>query len=85
MTARKFPMGMHRAAQPVRQGFGSIQRHVRHHTSRAREAWKTYYHYKRLEAHGNPSLWHGRKRIRRMVATGLIWAAIIAYGLYHTL
>lgn len=85
MTARKFPLGLHRTAAPVSRGFGAVGRKVRHHTSRAREAWKRYYHYKRLEAHGNPNPWQGRKRHARMVVTALIWGAIIAYGLYHTL
>ena len=85
MTAEKIPIDTRIAAQPDRHKFGAVRRHVRHHTSRAREAWKRYYHYKRLEAHGNPNPWQGRKRHTRMILTALIWAAIIAYGLYHTL
>jgi hypothetical protein len=78
-------MGLQRTVQPGHRGFGAVGGRVRHHASRAREAWKNYYHYKRLEAHGNPGQWHGRARIRRMALTALVWIAIIAYGLYHTL
>jgi hypothetical protein len=85
VTSRKFPMGLQAAARPAGRGFGSVGRKARHHASRAREAWQNYYRYKRLEAHGNPGPWHGRKRIRRMAITAMIWGAIIAYGLYHTL
>jgi hypothetical protein len=84
VVAEKIQRDTRMAVQPAPQQSNSVRLKVRHHTSRAREAWKKYYHYKRLEAHGNPSLWHGRKRRRRMFVTALIWAAVIAYGLYHT-
>jgi hypothetical protein len=58
---------------------------VRHHVSRARQAWKDYYHYKRLDEHGNHIPWHGRKGWTRAILTALVLAAIIAWGFYHTL
>jgi hypothetical protein len=63
----------------------TLQQKLRHHGSRARDAWKSYYHYKRLEEHGNSLPYHGRKRKRRAIAVGILMAALIAYGLYHTL
>ena len=57
----------------------------RRHIDRAREAWKRYYHYRRLEQHGAPLPWHGRKAWRRVILTGLVLAAIIIWGLYHTI
>ena len=57
----------------------------RRHIDRAREAWKRYYHYQRLEEHGAPLPWHGRKAWRRVILTGLVLGALIAWGLYHTI
>lgn len=62
-----------------------VRHKVRHHVNRAREAWKRYYHYQRLEQHGSPLPWHGLRGWTRMIVTGLILAAIIAYGLHRTL
>ena len=53
--------------------------------SPAHAAWKKYYHYLRLEKHGDALPWHGRKAWIRVVLTGLALLAIVAYGFYHTL
>jgi hypothetical protein len=63
----------------------ALRQKLHHHSSRARDAWKSYYHYKRLEEHGNSLPYHGRKRKRRAIVVGILLAALIAYGLYHTL
>jgi hypothetical protein len=63
----------------------ALRKKLDHHTSRAREAWKSYYHYKRLEEHGNSLPYHGRKRRHRAILTGILLLAFIAYGLYRTL
>jgi hypothetical protein len=53
------------------------------HASRARAAWKRYYHYWRLERHGDGPPWHGKSGWRRAVLTGLVMAVVIAFGLFH--
>jgi hypothetical protein len=53
------------------------------HISPARAAWKNFDHYRRLEEHGEPLPWHGRKAWRRVILTGLLLVAIATAGLYR--
>ena len=51
----------------------------------AHEAWRRYYHYLRLERHGQPQPWHGGKGWTRVFAAGLVVLGIVAYGFHHRL
>lgn len=70
-------------AQALRPASNSSSGRAARRSLRARRAWKRYYHYWRLEKHGEPLPWHGRKAWLRVIETALLFAAVIAYGLSH--
>ena len=49
----------------------------------AHEAWRRYYHYLRLERHGQPLTWHGGKGWARAFGVGAVLLGIVAYGFHH--
>jgi len=50
---------------------------------RARRRWRRYYHYQRLEQHGQPLSWHGGKGWIRALGAGLLVLGLAAYGFHH--
>lgn len=52
-------------------------------TGRAHRAWRRFYHYQRLERHGQERSWHGAKGWARALGVGLVLLGIAAYGFHH--
>jgi hypothetical protein len=50
---------------------------------RAHRAWRRFYHYQRLEQHGQSRSWHGGKGWARAIGVGLVLLGIAAYGFHH--
>ena len=49
----------------------------------AHQAWRRYDHYRRLEGHGQPRSWHGRRGWIRAIAACLALLGLVAYGFRH--